>query len=72
VVPEIEASHDTVDEEYIVERLVGSRRKADGSESYKVRWFGYSREEDTWEPPANLPSSMVQKYRIGVGLPANI
>jgi hypothetical protein len=48
--PEIEASHDPVDEEYVVVRLVGLRREADGSESYKVRWFGYSREEDTLEP----------------------
>jgi hypothetical protein len=70
--PEIEAPHDPGNEEYVVERLVGLRREADGSESYKVRWFGYSRDEDTWEPPANLPSSMVQKYSRRVGLPANI
>jgi Chromo (CHRromatin Organisation MOdifier) domain len=70
--PEIEAPHDPGDEEYVVEGLVGLRREADGSESYKVLWFGYSWEEDTWEPLVNLPSSTVQKYRRRVGLPANI
>jgi Chromo (CHRromatin Organisation MOdifier) domain len=70
--PEIEAAPDPEGEEYVIERLVGLRREADGSESYKVRWFGYTREEDTWEPPANLPSSMVQKYRRRVGLSPSI
>jgi hypothetical protein len=70
--PEIEAPHDPGDEGYVVERLIGLRSEADGSDSYKVQWFGYSREEDTWEPPSNLPPSMVQKYRRRVGLPANI
>jgi Chromo (CHRromatin Organisation MOdifier) domain len=70
--PDIEAPRDPGDEEYVVERQVGLRREADGSESSKVRWFGYYREEDTWEPSANLPSYMVQKYRRRVGLPANI
>jgi Chromo (CHRromatin Organisation MOdifier) domain len=70
--PEIEASHDPEGEEYVVERLVGLRREADGSESYKVRWFGYSRDEDTWQPPANLPPSKVKRYRRRVGLSQTI
>jgi hypothetical protein len=70
--PEIEASHDPEGEEYVVERLVGLRRESDGSESYKVRWFGYSRDEETLEPPANLLPSMVQRYRRRVGLPQTI
>jgi hypothetical protein len=70
--PEIEDSHDPEGEEYVVELLVGLRREADGSESYMVRWFGYSRDEDTLEPSANPPPSVVKRYRRRVGLSQTI
>jgi hypothetical protein len=39
--------------EYEVEKIVDQRKK--GSQKfYKVRWKGFSREEDTWEPQKNL------------------
>lgn len=37
------------DEEYVVERIVGQRRR-NGRLEYKVRWAGYGEEEDSWEP----------------------
>ena len=46
------ASEDT--REYRVEKIVDSRRNNSGILEYKVRWQGYSHDEDTWEPATNL------------------
>lgn len=40
-------------EEYIVEEIVDRRINEDGVVEYKVRWKGYSSEDDTWEPAEN-------------------
>ena len=44
---------DGVSEGYLVERIIGHRRKR-GQDEYHVRWLGYSQEHDTWEPKDNL------------------
>lgn len=41
------------EEEYEVEKVVGSKRTKAGW-LYRVRWKGYGPEEDTWEPKGNL------------------
>jgi hypothetical protein len=41
------------EEEYVVEKIVGKRYKGDTIE-YRVKWEGYSEEENTWEPCESL------------------
>jgi hypothetical protein len=55
--------------EYVMERIVGARQQADGSLLYRIRWHGYSKEDDTWEPKEHLPEAMVRKYHRKTGLP---
>jgi chromodomain protein Y len=55
--------------EYVFERIVGIRKEKDGSFRYRVRWYGYSRNDDTWEPSHHLPEDIVQRYHRRVGLP---
>jgi Chromo (CHRromatin Organisation MOdifier) domain len=56
-------------DEYVFERIVGTRQASDGTLRYRVRWYGYSRDEDTWEPQDHLPISAVRRYHRRVGLP---
>lgn len=56
------------DVEYVIDRIVGVRQESDGTHRYRVRWYGYNREDDTWEPEGNLPSPMVRSYNRRVGL----
>ena len=39
--------------EYVVESIIGRRRKGERTE-YLVKWKGYKSEESTWEPVRNL------------------
>jgi hypothetical protein len=55
--------------EYVMERIVGARQQTDGSLLYRIRWHGYSKEEDTWEPWEHLPEAVVRKYHRKTGLP---
>jgi Chromo (CHRromatin Organisation MOdifier) domain len=55
--------------EYVMEKIVGARKLLDGSLRYRVRWYGYSREDDTWEPASHLPKSVLRKYHRRTGLP---
>jgi hypothetical protein len=55
--------------EYAIERIVGARKLRDGSLWYKIRWFGYGEDDDTWEPEKHLPKGLVRKYHRKTGLP---
>ena len=46
---------------YVVDRLVDHRDTPAGRQ-YKVRWYGYPAEFDTFEPVANLPHHFVARY----------
>jgi hypothetical protein len=57
--------------EFVIDKIVGLRKADDGKWSYKVRWYGYSVADDTWEPADHLPGNMVRRYHRRVGLPLN-
>jgi Chromo (CHRromatin Organisation MOdifier) domain len=57
-----ESSYQEDKTEYVFEKIAGVRQEEDGSLRYKVMWFGYGRESDTWEPVEHLPASAVRRY----------
>jgi hypothetical protein len=67
-VPGINAD-DSEGAKYVFEKIVGARRGTDGSLRYRIRWYGYSREEDTWEPATHLPSDAIRRYHRKTGIP---
>jgi Chromo (CHRromatin Organisation MOdifier) domain len=56
-------------EDYVFEKIVGARVGKNNKNEYKVRWFGYSREDDTWEPASHLPEAALKRYHKHTGLP---
>jgi Chromo (CHRromatin Organisation MOdifier) domain len=57
--------------EFVIDKIVGLRKADDGTWSYKVRWYGYTAADDTWEPAYHLPGNMVRRYHRRVGLSLN-
>jgi hypothetical protein len=57
------------EEEYVVERVVGAKQMRDGTLYYKVRWYGYPPESDTWEPAYHLPEILLRRYHKRIRLP---
>mgnify|MGYP003519284518 FL=1 len=57
------ANADWADIEYIVDRLVSHARDEEGTGFLiRVRWAGYDKGSDTWEPAENLPEKMLRSY----------
>jgi hypothetical protein len=62
-----------VDEEFEVDKIVDQRvvhkhsKTKPISVEYKVRWKGYTEEDDTWEPEENLAhcQAKLKKFRAG-------
>ena len=52
-------------EEYVVDRIVDVGRDAQGGKMYRVRWFGYLPEDDTWESEGNIPKHFIRRYLQG-------
>jgi hypothetical protein len=50
------------DIEYVIEKIVDEDRNDKGHPIYRVRWEGYSKEDDTWEVESSLPLPMVLQY----------
>jgi Chromo (CHRromatin Organisation MOdifier) domain len=49
-------------EEYVIDRLVDEGRDPKGRTIYRVRWLGYSAEEDNWEWAEHLPAHFIRRY----------
>jgi hypothetical protein len=56
-------------DEYVFDRIVGTKQADDGTMINRVQWVGYTREEDTWEPQAHLPISALRRYQRRIGQP---
>ncbi|KAK2082042.1 Testis-specific chromodomain protein Y 1 [Saguinus oedipus] len=41
-------------QEFEVEAIIDKRQHQNGKTEYLVRWKGYDKEDDTWEPEQNL------------------
>ena len=48
---------------YEIGGLVDAGIDPQGNELYRVRWAGYSPDEDTWEPAENLPRALIREYK---------
>jgi Chromo (CHRromatin Organisation MOdifier) domain len=49
-------------DEYVVERIVEHGEGPQGGRLYRVRWYGYGEEDDTWEPEEKLPKQFIRRY----------
>jgi len=51
------------EEEYVVEKIVDSRKGKGGKKEYLLKWKGYPDSENTWEPQENLDcSDMIEAF----------
>ena len=58
---ESDAEVTTPSAEYVVDRIIG-HRTARGGVEYKVRWYGYTAGEDTYEPADGLPQPFIDRH----------
>ncbi|EAY20210.1 hypothetical protein TVAG_021570 [Trichomonas vaginalis G3] len=60
---EAEEEEDAEEEIYEVEKIVDHKKQKDGTYVYYIKWKGYTDEDNTWEPEANLFSKqMIEGY----------
>ena len=45
-----------------MERIVGHAEEPGGGRLYRVRWYGYGEDEDTWEKEDGLPRQFIRRY----------
>lgn len=58
---------DEDDEEYYeIEKILKKKVKENGEVTYLIKWFGYDKEHDTWEPASGLPTELVDEYESGL------
>ena len=63
---EEEEDEEEADEQYVVEKILDKKEAEDGTFLYRVKWRGYSYEENTWEPIENLTDD-TGEFLIGLG-----
>jgi Chromo (CHRromatin Organisation MOdifier) domain len=67
VAPDEEEEEEVYDgfltEKFVLERLTGMKKLNDGTLRYKVRWYGYGPEDDTWEPSAHCGNTHTEGER---------
>jgi Chromo (CHRromatin Organisation MOdifier) domain len=66
---EIHSGNEQTTDEHVFERIVGTKQADDGTMLYRVRWFGYTPDDDTWEPQEHLPISPLRRHHRRIGLP---
>ena len=65
--PVVPLDHDDTGLSFVWERFVGHDRDQDGNLWLLVRWWGYTSEEDTWEPWHKFDRAKVTQYCLRVG-----
>ena len=60
-------------ESCVIDHIV-NHGELDGVLRFRVRWYGYSSKDDTWEPPEHVPRSQVIAYyrRRGISIPGSV
>jgi hypothetical protein len=56
------SNHEKGTVEYVVDQLISLHKDPNGRCFFRVRWEGYSPEEDRYEPEENLPPHLVLKF----------
>jgi Chromo (CHRromatin Organisation MOdifier) domain len=51
-----------LEKEYVINKIIAADRDDKGHPIYRIRWEGYTAEDDTWEPEQSLPSSMIISF----------
>ena len=60
--------------EYAMESIVDHGYAEDGELLYRIRWYGYAADQDTWEPVRHIPRSHIVRFsRLrGISLPSHM
>ena len=48
--------------EYVMESIVDHGYADDGELLYRIRWYGYAADQDTWEPVRHIPRSHIVRF----------
>ena len=59
--PHGDTAQGTLDPQYVVERIIDHEGTGNALR-YRVRWYGYGAEEDTWEEASRLPPNFTKRY----------
>lgn len=58
----ISHAESTDDDEYEVDAIVGCRHK-NGRKEYLIKWKGYSKKNNSWEPQSNLNKDALEEAK---------
>ena len=59
--------------EFVIDRFMShARDERDKEWLIRVRWAGFSADDDTWEPAGGLPEELVRKYERRKKLPPGL
>lgn len=47
-----------------VDKLLKKKIKDNGNVLYLVKWEGFSKKSNTWEPQENIPDSIIEKFNL--------
>ena len=62
-----EKEEEEEEEEFFVEKIEGLRTESDGTKRYFVKWYGYPRTDNTWEP-LEMFNAPPQSYPVAAGV----